>query len=223
MAGSRFLLFLSGWMLICNSIMAGTNQWIESRPGTILRYTGEIRISDKKNPIWKTVEVVDEYYDAESKETWIVHKIVKEISGTRESQLRYYAIRENGIFQVAQKDTETSSLQILTPSSLILPLPVGMIRSWSVTTKQPPKQQMQYNLKDLQTEIRIKDSTYRCLYIEGEGTVTTLGMTHSVQKKIWCTPELGIVREIHLQKVGQSSTETVLELTEISKKGSIEP
>ncbi len=198
-------------------VAAQTSKWLEDRPGTVLKYSGTLKIGDKdEKPVTKMVTVAPGYMDEKTKETWIVHDMTTEAAGKKKRAVRYYAVRKDGIYLVAEAKKPGKSPKLLDPAYMILPLPVEQGKTWSGTLKNKLKITLENTIQDKSVDISIMGKQVKAIHIKSTGSAKVFGMTTTLDKEYWFVPGIGTVREIQKQKIADTETLTKLELKEIN-------
>ncbi|MBN1549936.1 hypothetical protein JW979_00645 [bacterium] len=190
-------------MVIVSHAYAGEH-YLPDVKGQIYILDGSVDILGKSTPSKKIIKVMDNYTDTESGEVWIVHDIT--ISGLKsESVFRYYAIRSDGVYCMAECASLDKKPDRLKEPYLVFPLPPENGKSWNINISGKAELNMTYTIEDFESSIILGDKTFHCVKVTGVGVASVLGMKIPVTQEKYFHSAHGVIMDTLIQKFSEKN------------------
>ncbi len=199
-------------VLICIGITGiHAADYLVTETGKILTYSGQIKIEDDVKDMSMTIEVLEPYERDEMK--WTVHKVEVNSAGQKNLQFKFYEIREDGIYCVAESKKSEEKPDVLDKPYMVLPIPPQTEKSWKIETKEGSKKtKLTSVIQAVDVKLEKDDRTFNTIHIISEGTASAFGMDIPTKRESWHTKELGMIRQVTTQVIMSKKTTAELNL-----------
>ena len=185
----------------------------------MIEYAGEMQISDETQSVSKRIKVLEPIIHPETSEKLIVHQVIFTAAGKEDTIVKYYAVRENGIYVIAEAKAPGKKLKSYKEPAQVFPLPFLKNSKWKVDIQASKKKiNLSYEVVSLSEKITMGTMDYDAVHIKGKGMAKAFLMEIPMAEDRWVHKELGTIKSISKQTILKLETTTTLTLKVDEKK-----
>jgi len=213
----RFVFFI-----FCVTLSFGTAYaapYLRDTPGEVIDYVGEVKIGDKTQSVSQIIKVLEPIIHPDTSEKLIVHQVHVTVAGEEDTIVKYYAVRENGIYLIAEAEAPGKKLKNYKKPVQVYPLPFLSKSKWNMDIQMGKKKiNLEYQVENLSEKINIGITDYTAVHISGKGMAKAFLMKIPMAEERWVHKEMGTIKSISKQTILKLEAITTLTLKTDEKK-----
>ena len=214
--------FSSAFSIFCILISVDTAYaapYLPDTPGLVIEYIGEMKIGDETHSVSKRIKVLEPMIHPDTSEKLIVHQVNFTAEGKEDKIVKYYAVRENGTYIIAEAKAAGKKLNYYKTPQQVSPLPVLGNSKWKMDIQTGRKKIiLEYQVESLSEKITVGTTDYNAVHISGKGMAKVFLMEIPVNEERWVHRDLGTIKSIIKQTIAKIEATTTLTLKADKKK-----
>ena len=214
--------FSSAFSIFCVMISVDATYaapYLPDTPGQVIEYIGEIKFGDETQPVSMTINVLKPIIHPDTSEKLIVHQVNFTADGKEDKVVKYYAVRENGIYIIAKAKAPGRKLRNYKTPQQVFPLPFLEKNKWQMDAQEGMKKiNLEYQVESLSEKVNVGISDYNAVYISGKGMAKVFMMEIPMAEYRWVHKEMGTIKSISKQTIANIEATTTLTLKTDEKK-----
>ena len=214
--------FSSAFFIFCIFILVDTAYaapYLPDTPGLVIEYIGEMKIGDETESVSKIIKVLEPMNHPDTLEKLIVHLVNIKVAGEEDKIVKYYAVRENGIYIIAEAKASGKKLNTYKTPQQVNPLPMLEKSKWKMDIQAGRKKIiLEYQVESLSEKITVGTMDYNAVHISGKGIAKAFLMEIPVEEDRWVHKDLGTIKSITKQTIAKIEATTTLTLKTGKKK-----
>ena len=214
--------FRSVFFIFCTTLSCGATYaapYFPDTPGLVIEYIGEMQISDETQSVSQRIKVLEPIIHPETSEKLIVHQVIVTAASEEETVVKFYAVRENGIYVIAEAKAPGGKLKSYEKPQQVFPLPFLKNSKWNMNIQTSKKKiNLDYQVVSLSETVTIGTRDYDAVHITGKGVAKAFFMKIPMAEDRWVHKEMGTIKSISKQTILKLETTTALTLKIDEKK-----
>ena len=192
--------FSSVFFIFCVILSVGAANaapYLPDAPGQVIEYIGEMKIGDETQSVSQTIKVLEHIIHPDTSEKLIVHQVYVTAAGEEDTIVKYYAVREYGIYLIAEAKAPGKKLKNYKEPVQVYPLPLLNKSKWKTDIQTGKKKiNLEYQVESLSEKINIGLTDYTAVHISGKGIAKAFLMKIPMAEDRWVNKEMGTIKSI---------------------------
>jgi len=208
--------FRSVFFIFCVILSGGATYaapYLPDTPGQVIEYIGETKIGDETQPVSQIITVLEPIIHTDTSEKLIVHKVNITIAAEEDTIVKFYAVREHGVYLIAEAKAPGKKLEYYKEPVQVYPLPLLNKSKWKMDLQTGKKKlNLEYQVENLSEKINIGITEYTAVHISGKGMGKAFLMKIPMAEDRWVNKEVGTIKSISKQTILKFEAITTLTL-----------
>jgi len=187
--------------------------YLPDTPGQVIEYIGEMKIGDETQSVSQMIKVLEPIIHQDTSEKLIVHQVYVTAAGEEDTIVKYYAVREHGIYLIAEAKAPGGKIKTYNDPVQVYPLPFLNKSKWKMDIQTGKKKiNLEYQVESLSEKINIGITEYTAVHISGKGMAKAFLINIPMVEERWVNKEMGTIKSISKQIILKIEAITTLTL-----------